>query len=1058
MKIWLKLVLVLAAGTLMFSSCLETIEPAGIEDLRGAKADLLRAQSALQEAQAAKVNAEAALVMAEAKVQEAIAKQKEAEIAYIEIEIKKMEAEIEYQNLLNEREAIKNAALEAANAAEAEAARIANEKALAELEAYLAQIEAQQEAAALEAAKAAAQLEADLLDIQAQVLEAKTRYEIALKELTAAKADLSPLQKAFIAPYQAAFTLAQTKVDNLTDQLETAAENLAAAIAVVDKNKADKLALRWAEEDVIDLEAALAGAKEAAEIAKAALELDPKVTDWAAEKAELEAELDAMKKEKLEGSLEDEKVNEELQAKYDELVAAYLEYEDYTGYLFDELTGEFGIYPNYKADLYGPEIYIPAPKDEDGYYMFYPDFHVPAPAFKYGDADYYGVITDFDDEILNYGNINNEWYDANIRISEAYIEGYMKDAEDEFAEYEAAVAAYEAEDFLAYYDEYAPYAADETFVLADAIDEYNTALKAWRTAAEKYETEYQKYVFDNEVYQAKIDELNEAKIAAYAEADAKYYPAMQEADNKMFAADNAYDKADLAYTRALAAETTEIAAILDECQKPDTTTLRTDFEAMVGLTLTDEQKVVYNKLKAANDRVKEIRADRKAADDAWAKATETWTKAGAEFTKTTTDLSNAWSNARATADAAYDKAVADLDLDSSVPGMNGDYDSYLVGLRDEAQSVLQSAIDRINPVVNGVMQGNGQRYHMYVLSENSFWMGEFYNVPDFIRARDDEGEMIYDLAELSLDTIADADFFFDQIKDMADMLSSYFRIYGEWYNPEKNHYYTEIYVPVGKPENYPLSLPTYESFIEELEAIQNINDYLYEIAASHTEECAVAGGSGDYYGAYYITTTLANVFDQKIDIDSYTEDKNDLDKAAAHIEVLKAAKADFEAYVAAEEKRIDDLRAMVEAEWAENAEAIKAVEDAQIAYTAEMAEIERMVDHITMMIDTYIGTTDVEAFIADLEEAYADALEAVEEYEFELELAKDELELVKAGGEDALTAVELAQKAYDKLNAKLQKALAELEAAADALEEAMAKIGEGKVEEETPETPATPAE
>ena len=71
MKIWSKLFLVAATGMMMFSSCLENIEPEGIADLRGAKAELLRAQTALAEAKAARENAEAALTQAKAKVEEA---------------------------------------------------------------------------------------------------------------------------------------------------------------------------------------------------------------------------------------------------------------------------------------------------------------------------------------------------------------------------------------------------------------------------------------------------------------------------------------------------------------------------------------------------------------------------------------------------------------------------------------------------------------------------------------------------------------------------------------------------------------------------------------------------------------------------------------------------------------------------------------------------------------------------------------------------------------------------------------------------------------------------
>ena len=72
MKKWSKLVLatMLSVGTLLVSGCIESIEPEGIADLRGAKVELLNAQAALQMAQAAKAEADAALVLAEAKIKE----------------------------------------------------------------------------------------------------------------------------------------------------------------------------------------------------------------------------------------------------------------------------------------------------------------------------------------------------------------------------------------------------------------------------------------------------------------------------------------------------------------------------------------------------------------------------------------------------------------------------------------------------------------------------------------------------------------------------------------------------------------------------------------------------------------------------------------------------------------------------------------------------------------------------------------------------------------------------------------------------------------------------
>ena len=175
----------------MFSSCLENIEPEGIADLRGAKAELLRANTALVEAKAARENAEAAIAQAKAKVEEAIAKQEEA-LA------KKMEAEARIKEL----EAAKQEALDA----------IEIEKAMAEAKAAIAEAEAL-------AAVYAAELERDLLLVQAEIADAQATYEKALKNLELAKNGLTAEQKAYLEDYFAVVDNWQTQVDILSIEL-----------------------------------------------------------------------------------------------------------------------------------------------------------------------------------------------------------------------------------------------------------------------------------------------------------------------------------------------------------------------------------------------------------------------------------------------------------------------------------------------------------------------------------------------------------------------------------------------------------------------------------------------------------------------------------------------------------------------------------------------------------------------------------------------------------------------------------------------------------------------
>lgn len=68
MRKWTYLVaaLLMSGATATFTSCIDTDEPAGIEDLRGAKAELLRAKVKVQEAEYEFRMAEAAWMQAKA--------------------------------------------------------------------------------------------------------------------------------------------------------------------------------------------------------------------------------------------------------------------------------------------------------------------------------------------------------------------------------------------------------------------------------------------------------------------------------------------------------------------------------------------------------------------------------------------------------------------------------------------------------------------------------------------------------------------------------------------------------------------------------------------------------------------------------------------------------------------------------------------------------------------------------------------------------------------------------------------------------------------------------
>lgn len=102
MRKWTYLVamLMLACATTTFTGCIDTDEPAGIEQLRGAKAELLKAKALVEAANVKKVEAEAALKNAEAKAKEA-----EAQATILRAEYEKAIAEAQSAAYIKEIEA-----------------------------------------------------------------------------------------------------------------------------------------------------------------------------------------------------------------------------------------------------------------------------------------------------------------------------------------------------------------------------------------------------------------------------------------------------------------------------------------------------------------------------------------------------------------------------------------------------------------------------------------------------------------------------------------------------------------------------------------------------------------------------------------------------------------------------------------------------------------------------------------------------------------------------------------------------------------------------------------
>ena len=93
--------LLMSGATATFTSCIDTDEPAGIEELRGAKAELLRAKAAVEQAEAAIRTAQAAWVQAQADIQAQKAEQEALTTALKQAENERDIAQIQAQIEIN---------------------------------------------------------------------------------------------------------------------------------------------------------------------------------------------------------------------------------------------------------------------------------------------------------------------------------------------------------------------------------------------------------------------------------------------------------------------------------------------------------------------------------------------------------------------------------------------------------------------------------------------------------------------------------------------------------------------------------------------------------------------------------------------------------------------------------------------------------------------------------------------------------------------------------------------------------------------------------------------
>ena len=227
-KIIYSLVIMIAAGSL-FTSCIEQVEPLGIQDMRFAKAEYIRALKDLRAADAELVRAEAAHEQARAR--------------YVDAMTANLNADTEYQKLLNEYQALINEARQDTNDV------IAQKTASA-----IDSIKKEMELRELKHAK-------DMADAEKALAQAREELRVALRNINLAAGDLTGPEKVALAEAVAVYYglteevikqeynvfKAQQKVDTLTEYALRFSDTAWNGYALVDVDDYYEDAIAWEE-------------------------------------------------------------------------------------------------------------------------------------------------------------------------------------------------------------------------------------------------------------------------------------------------------------------------------------------------------------------------------------------------------------------------------------------------------------------------------------------------------------------------------------------------------------------------------------------------------------------------------------------------------------------------------------------------------------------------------------------------------------------------------------------------------------------------------------------
>ena len=1001
----------------MFSSCLKNIEPEGLADLRGAKAELLRAKTALEEANAAKVNAEAAFVQAQAKIQEAIAKQEEAKAAYEAAVARLKELEVEKQTALDQIEI---------------------EKAIAEAQAEIAEAEAL-------AAVYAAQLERDLLYVQAEIAKNQAALEEALKDLAIAKNTLTLEQRNAIASLELAVTTARNDVETKTKALEAAAKSLADLLAEVDEAKINKAIFARVERAIVVSNAALEAAKKVEAEAKAALELDPSVTDWEAKAEAYKAELDKLESERIKRIGEIEEAMATMRDSADTYMYEMAEdYTAYTGYPFNAETGFFSkIYDEATHQEFFdiPEIFV-ASTDP-----IVEDFKIVDSKYKVGFEEE-AIASLFDEPLADYAFATRfveflaEMLQENLKNLE--VEGY-KEVLDEHAD---LVDAVKTGDYLKFFNKYVyveeeGYPADYSF--EERVADYNTALAAFEAAVKTYNDEIVKATVDEK----KVAEINLKKVNDDNAAAAELYKNYQSYEDKLREATKVYYQAFLVNEAAKDDRDAKVEAA-EKAAEAEYDDMKAFLAAYDEATATDEAKATALTYKAA---VKTIEDAMVAYDDAaidttddlktdpasvFAAADAVYTEAYAKYKYDDdgvidTDDGTAYIEAY----AAYNKKLADnveaynnamIQLSLNTPSLNVEYVNYLEGIITAASNDLNDAMS-LNADVEDIWRPVDTFVDVEYELEGGLPSVKFIDVVDYFVGED--GKLI----PVDVKTLADSDMWSGRVTQNAIYLSGFTIEYeaGGYDN-------ADMYVLTS--EGFPQQLLSYEDFVEIVETLADDRE-IYTIYNDNS-------------------SPVIEYYEQKYMFESMLKTISDLksDAVKSYFAGIEAAKAEVEALMAENTAKLAADKAEIEAFYAKYLEAEDKYDTEREAFMEKWNVVNVRYTAMIELIGAYcsftaddMSVTDVDALKAALQNNYEAAVETVIAAEDAVVRAEKTLADLKAG---VVSAADAAQRAYDRAAEELAVAISKLEKATAALENIIAAIYETGEVPETPETPETP--